>query len=169
MHARVRRALLCGAVLTAWAPAAFALKPEPPLSVALRVVSADPARGRYRIEMRLRAGVPLTEAALVVRVRPRSPAATEREPLRASAPSVEPIELPPAREVRRQAEILTLPNEPVVVMVGIGGTVGRARLHRTASLDLGPPGEADLPGRVRTDQDGRQYFEVRMAGAERRP
>jgi hypothetical protein len=64
--------------------------------------------------------------------------------------------------VRREIEVLTRPYEPVTVLVGLGGASAGVRLHRTGSIDLGPPRPDDAGGRTRTDQHGRTYFEVPM-------
>lgn len=154
-------------VLSAARPA-LAAKPEPPLSVALRVLSSDPARGRHTVELRLRTDVALTDATLTVAVR-RVPELAAQAGLGALASStVEPLSLARGREVRRQLEVLTGAHEPVMVLVGLGGRLGGSRLHRTSAIDLGPPAEPPA-GRVRTDQQGREYFEVPMRPPQERP
>lgn len=153
------------ALSLAAAAAARAAKPEPPLSVALRVVAADAARGRYRIEVRLRADLTLEEPFLRVKVQPSAGAPALQTASRRD--SVEPVALIRGREARREVEVLTLPHEPVTVMVGLGGMLGAHHLHRTASLDLGEPVEPAPSGRVRTDQHGQTYLEVPMRPSER--
>src|SRR5687767_13013324 len=111
-------------------PFAQATKPEPPLSVSLRVLSADPARGRYTLEARMRTEVALTDATFTVAVR-RQPAAGVVEAGRnaSASPTVEPLALARGREVRRQFDVLTDSQEPVMVLVGLGGRLGAHRVH----------------------------------------
>jgi hypothetical protein len=159
---RARAIFVAAAVLAALAPApARAAKPEPPLAVSLELLAGDASRGRYRVAVRLRSGVPLEDAALVVRIVSREAGA--RGAQAATRPwSREPVALPPGREVRRELEILTGAQEPVTVLVGVGGRSSGLRLHRTRGLDLGPE-TPPAAGTVRTDQDGRTYYELRMA------
>jgi hypothetical protein len=160
------------AALTLCLPAAAprearAAKPDPPLTVRLRLLSADASRGRYRVELRLRADVALQEPSLVVRVVPREARAAA---LRAGEPervSRQPVALTPFRELRRELEVLTGAQEPVTLLVGVGGQAGAARLHRTSGLDLGPETAPSPQGTVRTDQSGQSYYEVRMPPAPR--
>jgi hypothetical protein len=146
---------------------ARAAKPDPPLKIALRLLAADAGRGRYRVEVRLRADVALEDATLVVRVVPREAGAAARD--RAAEPRVshQPLALAPFRELRRELEVLTGAEEPVTLLVGLGGRAGAAQLHRSSGLDLGPATEPGPEGVVRTDQHGQGYYEVRMPGAPR--
>jgi hypothetical protein len=158
----VLAALLCAAA----PPPSMAAKPEPPLGVTLRVVSAEPDRGRYRLEVTLSAAVALEGASLTVEVRPAAgvpalQAASRRH-------SVEPVAVPRGRGVRRVIEVLTLPHEPVTVLVGLGGRMGRHRLHRTAGVDLGERVDPAPRGRLRTDQHGQVYYEVPLRPREER-
>ena len=166
LRARLLAVLVLSLAVAAPAPARAA-KPEPPVRVTLRLLADDASRGRYRVEVRLRADVALQDPTLVVRVVPRDAGAAAR----ASAPeprvSRHPIALAPFREVRRELEVLTGAEEAVTLLVGLGGRAGAVQVHRTAGLDLGP---ATAPGpevAVRTDQDGQSYYEVRMPRAPR--
>lgn len=139
---------------------AGATKPEPPLTVAVSVLSAHPDRGRYTLAIRLRSDVALDDASLTIRVHALAapgPASARETP---RLPFSESLALPRGREVRREVEVLTRPHEPVTVLVGLGGASAGVRLHRTGSVDLGPPRPDDAGGRTRTDQYGRTYFEV---------
>ena len=165
MKARAARAFaVCAGVLAGSAGDALATPPEPPLSVSLRLLSADASRGRYRIEVRLGAGVTLEDAALIVRLAPRGGGARTARAAWATRESREAVSLRPGRELRRELEVLTGAQEPVTLLVGLGGRAAGARLHRTRALDLGPETPAAPPGRVRTDQLGREYYEVPMQG-----
>src|SRR5688572_8732930 len=117
---------------------AGAAKPEPPLTVAVSVLSAQPDRGRYHLAIRLRSDVALDDASLTIRVQTLAgPGAASRQAVR--PPISESLALPRGREVRREVEVLTGPDEPVTVLVGLGGASAGVRLHRTGSIDLGPP------------------------------
>jgi hypothetical protein len=159
---RARALFVAAAALAALAPAARAAKPEPPLAVSLELLSGDASRGRYRVAVRLRSGVPLEDAALVVRIVSREAGARDAQAATRPWPR-QPVALPPGREVRRELEILTGAQEPVTVLVGVGGRSSGRRLHRTRGLDLGPETAPRAAGTVRTDQDGRTYYELRMA------
>lgn len=168
MRARPLPAALALCLLAGVAVGARAEKPEPPLTVRLRLLSADASRGRYRVEARLRADVALDEPALTVRVLSREAgAAAAPAGQREQRGSREALVLVPGREVRRELEVLTDAEEPVTLLVGIGGRAGRAQLHRTSGLDLGPPSAPDAAASVRTDQLGRAYYEVRLPESPR--
>jgi hypothetical protein len=167
MRTRPLLAVLALGLLAAAPRAARAAKPDPPLAVRLTLLASDASRGRYRVEARLRADVLLEEPVLVVRVVSREPGAAAARAGGRERLSREPLALAPFREVRRELEVLTGAQEPVTVLVGIGGHVGQVRLHRTGGLDLGPDTAPGPPGTVRTDQSGQSYFEVRMPPAPR--
>ena len=168
MRGRALPTALTLCLLAGTAPAARAAKPQPPLMVQLKLLAADASRGRYRVEVRLRADVALEAPSLTVRVISREAgAAAARADVRPPRLSREPIALVPGRELRRELDVLTDAEEPVMLLVGVGGQVGPARLHRTSGLDLGPPAAPEEAGSVRTDALGRAYYEVRMPPARR--
>lgn len=159
---RTRALLLAALALAGAAVPAGATPPEPPLSVSLKLLSADAARGRYRVEVRLRARVALEDAVLVLKVLPREESARAARAGRAGERETrEDVVLRPGRELRREVDVLTGAQEPVTLLVGAGGRLDGARVHRTRGLDLGPEAEA-APGRVRVDQHGRAYYDVPM-------
>jgi hypothetical protein len=162
VRGRALPAALTLCLLAGATPDARASKPQPPLVVRLRLLSADASRGRYRVEVRLRADVALEEPSLTVRVLSREAGAASARPGREPRGSSEPLTLAPGRELRRELDVLTGAEEPVTLLVGLGGHVGPAQLHRTGGLDLGPPSEPEQAGSVRTDALGRGYYEVRM-------
>jgi hypothetical protein len=160
-RARLIPGLLLSALALAAGREARAAPPEPPLSVSLRLLSADASRGRYRVEVRLRAQAPLEDAVMILKVAPRD--GTARTALRADTRETrEAVSLPPGRELRRELDVLTGAQEPVTLLVGLGGRAGGAQVHRTRALDLGPEPPADAGARRRTDQFGRTYYEVPM-------
>jgi hypothetical protein len=166
VRARAVRAALTLCLLAGTAPAARASKPQPPLVVRLRLLSADASRGRYRVEVRLRADVALEEPSLTVRVLSREAgAAAARASGREPRASREPLTLAPGRELRRELDVLTGAEEPVTLLVGLGGHIGPAQLHRTSGLELGPASAPEQAGSVRTDALGRSYYEIRMPPA----
>jgi hypothetical protein len=157
-----RLAFLAPWLLAALAPPAWAAAPQPPLSVSVVLLSADADRGRYRVELRLRSDVALEDAAITVRLLPRGAGAAAARAGRAPRESREGVALAPGRELRRELEVLTDAQEEVTLLVGLGGRAGGARLHRTRGLDLGPPSAPEPAATVRTDQEGRSYYEIRM-------
>lgn len=157
---RMAAALLPFALAGTGAPA-LAAPPEPPLSVSVRLLSGDAARGRYRVEVRLRAQAPLEDAVMVLKVAPRGPGAGAARSGRAQAREArEPVSLRPGLELRREMDVLTGAQEPVTLLVGLGGRMDGAQVHRTRALELGPELPADTAARARTDQFGRTYLEV---------
>jgi hypothetical protein len=149
----------CG--LTAGAPFAVARAPEPPLSIELKLLSGDAARGRYRVEVRLRADVVLDEPVMTVRLLSREEVQASRAGRSPRRESREAVVVTRGRELVREIEVLTDAHEPVLLLVGLGGRADGLRLQRTRGLDLGPAPE-EPAATLRTDQLGREYYEVRM-------
>lgn len=140
------------------APALLAAKPEAAVEVRLRVIAADEMRGRYRLEARIRSRLSLDEASFIVQVHRGAMAE------RLGTAAVRPLSLRAGQEVRREVAVEALPHESVTILIGVSGRIGTARLHRAESVDLGPPSQRELEGRVRIDREGRAYFEVPMRG-----
>jgi hypothetical protein len=137
-------------------------KLEAPIDLELRLVEERRVEGLYRVEIRSAVRADLSGLRLQVKL----PAEAR---LLQGALQERQLALKPGQALREEIAVRAAPGRGVTLLVHVQGRLGSAVLSKTEALDLGPVERKPLQGTVRTDAQGRTYFEVPMASGGERP